>query len=195
MQIEKSNHQLFELPLRVPRSMLQHLPPLSGHRIRVRVQPDLTSLGGKLVSGVGRGAAVHAGLFMRKRVIVLEEALLRFPRRLNRIFIHEVFHFAWLRLGNHERRQYEQLLEAEIRLGAKGELGWSAESLKETLTPTDVRRRTVRWRAYACESFCDTAGWMFGNSGPYAEMTLRKRFRDRRRVWLFKICQGDAVSI
>ena len=195
MQVEKGNRQLFDLPLRVPRSMLKHLPPLIGHPIRVRVQPDLTSLGGKLVSGVGKGTAVHAGSFMRKRVIVLEEALLRFPRRLNRIFIHEVFHFAWLRLSNYQRRQYEQLLEAEIRLRAKGELGWSAESLKETLTTADLRRRTVKWRAYACESFCDTAGWMFGNSGPYAEMTLHKRFRDRRRIWLLEICRNSAVSI
>jgi hypothetical protein len=176
-------------------SVLKQLPPLTGYPIRVRVQPDLTAHGGKLLSGVGKGSAVHAASFMRKRVIVLEEALFRFPNRLARIFIHEVFHFAWLRLANSERREYEQLLEAEIRLGAKGELGWSAESLKLILTPTDLTRRTVRWRAYACESFCDTAGWAYGNAASYAEMTLRKRFRDRRRSWLFEICRDSTVSI
>jgi hypothetical protein len=160
------------------------LPPLKGSRIKVCFKPALTAHAGKLLSGSEKGTAVHAASFLRTREIVLEDRLLKTPKRLCRIFAHEVFHFVWLRIGNQKRRSYELLLQAEVRRGARGELGWSAESLKQDLTPYDCVARTSKWRQYACESFCDTAGWAFGSNRKYAEMTLAKSFRNLRLRWL-----------
>ena len=78
-----------------------------------------------------------------------------------RIFVHELFHFVWLRAGNPLRWSYEGCVRAEFRSGARGELGWSAEWRKAASRAGDVRRRSRRWREYACESFCDTAAWLY----------------------------------
>lgn len=127
-----------------------------------------------------------AGTFLLKRKIVLDNELLDTPRELDRIFVHEVFHFVWYRLGAPRRAAYEELLRSEMRRGARGELGWSAESMKHHLTAADIALRTRKWRDYLCESFCDTAGWAFGSSGRYSEMTLAPSFREKRRAWLVK---------
>jgi len=136
-----------------------------------------------LLSNSPKGFAVHAAAFLRTREIIIEEALVRTPRRFGRIFAHEVFHFVWLRIGNQKRLAYENLLQAEMDRRARGELGWSAESLKQDLTPWDRANRSEKWRVYACESFCDTAGWAFGGQARYAEMTLAKQFRKVRMRW------------
>ncbi len=169
------------------------LPELSGDRINVSFQPSLTAHRGKLLSGSPQGTAVHAASFLRSREIILEEQLLRTPGRLARIFVHEVFHFAWLRLGNEKRRSYESLLRSEMERGARGELGWSAESLKQSLTNSDRATRSRKWRHYACESFCDTAGWAFGSRRRYAEMTLARPFRKGRQRWFTSI--ADIIKV
>jgi hypothetical protein len=46
-----------------------------------------------------------------------------------------------------------------------------------------VRYRTRRWREYCCESFCDTAAWMYSGVRSHPEFTLAPRFRARRRLW------------
>jgi hypothetical protein len=137
---------------------------------------------------------VHAGSFLRKRLVVLDRALLEAPRELARIVAHELFHFAWLRLGNPSRRAWERLLAAEIRAGVKGELGWSAEWRKDELRRPDPARRTRRWRAYACESFCDTAAWLLAGAGRHAEFTLPAGARRARRRWFSNLLRR-AVSI
>lgn len=159
------------------------LPELSGDRVRVSFRQSLTTYRGQLLSGSDRGTAVHAASFLRRREIILDEQLLRTPGRLARIFVHEVFHFAWLHLGNEKRHSYEALLQSEMERGARGELGWSAESLKQDLTYSDRAVRSQKWRDYACESFCDTAGWAFGGRPHYAEMTLAGQFRRSRMRW------------
>ncbi len=58
----------------------------------------------------------------------------RQPRELARILVHELFHFAWVRLGNPARRSYEALVREEWKRRARGELGWSAESRKRALS-------------------------------------------------------------
>jgi hypothetical protein len=136
-----------------------------------------------LLSGSQKGFAVHAAAFLRSREIILENELLKTPRRLSRIFAHEVFHFVWLRIGNQRRLSYEALLQAEMERGARGELGWSSQSLKQDLTWSDRASRSEKWRGYACESFCDTGGWAFGGKAPYAEMTLANKFRKARMRW------------
>jgi hypothetical protein len=120
---------------------------------------------------------------LRKREIVLDTALVASPGELLRILTHEIYHFVWLRLGNPARASYERLLDAEMRRGARGELGWSSEERKRVLTPRDRQARTRRWREYVCESFCDTAAWLVSGARRHAEFTLARSHRLHRRVW------------
>jgi hypothetical protein len=124
----------------------------------------------------------HAASFLRRREIVLDTALLRSPREFARILTHEVFHFVWLRLGSGVRTSYERLLTGELTRRARGELGWSAEWRKAALSQNDVEQRTRRWREYVCESFCDTAAWIY-TQGRHSELTLADSHRERRRAW------------
>ncbi len=161
--------------------------------IRIEFLDDPRAKGGALCPGSEDGCPVHAGSFLRRRLIVLDRALLDSPRELNRILVHEMFHFAWLRLGNPARRDWERLLAAEIRAGARGELGWSSELRKRSFSRSDRVRRTRRWREYACESFCDTAAWVFVG-GKHAEFTLGAVARSARRRWFRDFLSGG-VSI
>jgi hypothetical protein len=187
------NRRLFELTRAAGVAIPASLPELSGDRVKVFFRPSLTTHRGQLLSGSDQGTAVHAAAFLRRREIILDELLLRTPGRLARIFVHEVFHFAWLHLGNEKRHSYEALLQAEMQRGARGELGWTAESMKRDLTHSDRTTRSQKWRHYACESFCDTAGWAFGGSPRYAEMTLARQFRKGRMRWFTSI--ADIIKV
>lgn len=126
---------------------------------------------------------VHAGGFLRLREVVVDEALQRNGSELARILTHEIFHFVWLRLGNGRRQEWEQVLRNEWARRAAGELGWSAEWRKRRLSALDGAQRSRRWRDYACESFCDTAAWVYAGDGGHPEFTLKPRFRADRRAW------------
>jgi len=154
-------------------------PELHGRPIQIVFLPALTSRQGRLLWGRRDGVEIHAGSFIRERRIVLDRALRRKPRELERIFAHELAHFAWVRLSNAARLSWEDLLAGEK---ARGELGWSAEWRKRALGPDDRRGRTRRWREYACESFCDSAAWLFAG-GAHGEFTLSRRARRARRLW------------
>jgi len=130
-----------------------------------------------------RRGDVLGGAFLRERRILLDSALRREPAELRRILIHEIFHFAWVRLGNPLRRGWEDMLRDELRSRVRGELGWSAEWRKAALAGTDARLRTRRWREYCCESFCDTAAWVFAGIGRHEEFTLPERTCLSRRKW------------
>jgi hypothetical protein len=134
---------------------------------------------------------VHAGSFIRKREIVLDQELKRQPQELARILVHELFHFAWVRLGNPARRSYETLVRQEWKQRARGELGWSAESRKRALS-RDARRAgdLPRWRDYLCESFCDTAAWIYSGVRRHPEYTLAARHRNRRAEWFRAVFDG-----
>jgi hypothetical protein len=165
---------------RVIDRLLRKLPPLSGAPVRIENAPGLRD----------RRGPVHAGCFPRERRIAFDCTAREFPR----IFVHELFHFAWIRLGNRRRIAWERVLERERQEEARGELGWSAEWRKDALEAADVAERTRRWREYCCESFCDTAAWMWAGSGRHAEFTLAERWRGRRRTW-FRRTLGGGVSI
>lgn len=168
--------------------------PLSGKPIRVRFSPDLRATGNRLRSGPGPGLEVHAGSHLRRRVIVLDSALLTRSRELKRILVHELFHFVWLRLGNPRRVSWKRIVAAEIAARAGGELGWSSEMRKRTL-PHNPIRDTRRWRDYTCESFCDTAAWLYGGVRTHDEFTLGKRARAGRRQWFEDEVEGRPLRI
>jgi hypothetical protein len=162
-------------------AVLRRLPRLDGEPVvvvRVRGLRD-------------RHGAVHAASFLRKRRIAFDCTTSELPR----VFVHEVFHFVWLRAGNEPRRAFEQLLAGEWRARARGELGWSAEWRKGKLTAADVRRRSRRWREYCCESFCDTAAWLLSGIREHDEFTLPLAYRGRRRAWFRKTFGTAGLSI
>ena len=179
-----ANKELFRFQGLAPEAVFDRMPQLRARRtIHVSFRPHLTAWRGKLLSKSPKGDAVYAGSFLRKRKIVLDDQMLRTPRVLERIFVHEVFHFVWSKLGSTLRRSYEQVVLEEIDSGVLGELGWSAESMKLELSAWAVENRTRRWKDYLFESLCDTAGWLFGSARQYSEMTLGRAERDARRRW------------
>ena len=156
--------------------------------------PALTADRRRLYSNRPNGQPVFAGSFIRKREIILDEELKRQPRELARILVHELFHFAWVRLGNPARRSYEDLLRLEGKQRARGELGWSAELRKNTLS-RQARSNQALWRDYLCESFCDTAAWLYSGVRRHPEYTLAARHRNRRAEWFHAAFQDRVIPI
>jgi hypothetical protein len=146
------------------------LPTLEGAPIRVTVR---TSLGHHL-----------AAASIPKRFILLDREVLAVPGDFERVLVHELFHFVWVRLSNAARREWEVLLETELANGVDGELGWSAACRKQKLTRRDARIRTVAWRHYCCESFCDSAARAFAGLTRHDEFTLPSPQVRRRLRWL-----------
>jgi len=141
------------------------------------------------------GAPAHAATYLRERRMVIDEALAADREEFARIFVHELFHFVWLRLGNGKRRSFENVLVRELRREARGELGWSAEWRKRKLAPADWINRTRRWREYCCESFCDTAAWLYAGVRQHEEFTLEGEMRETRREWFRRAGVNDGISI
>jgi hypothetical protein len=174
------------------------LPPLSGRPIRVELR---RSLGPHL-----------AATSIPRRLILIDSETLRASGDFERILVHEIFHFAWRRLSNQTRWSWEDLLRSEFHARASGELGWSAEwrkeklkiKLKIKLTRTDRAQilslpaalpRTPAWRRYACESFCDSAAWLFSGLRDHDEFTLAARFRRRRARWFRRHFDTEGIAI
>ena len=182
------NHQLRPLV----DSLATRFAGIEGRPIRVRFRPLLTESRGKLLSRAGRGQPVHAGSFIRKREMVLESELRAAPRELARIFVHEIFHFAWARLGNARRRSFEDLLRSETAAHARGELGWSAEMIKSR---SNGALKAGAWRAYVAESFCDTAAFIYAGCRRHEEFTLAPKWRRKRARWFHESFGRQVLSI
>ena len=161
--------------------VVRRMPPLAGAPVQVDVARGLRD----------RRGPVHAGSFLRERRIVLDCTRAEFPR----ILVHEVAHFIWPRLGNPARRGYEDVVRAEIAARAGGELGWSAEWRKRGLHAQDIDGRTRRWREYCCESFCDTAAWLYGGIELHEEFTLDTQWCRGRRTWFAEVLRNRTLSI
>jgi len=137
-----------------------------------------------------------AGSSIRKRTIVLDSELNQRRGDRLRILIHELFHFAWVRLGNPARASFERMIVREFRLGARGELGWSAQSRKLLLKGPRARARQRRlWRDYLCESFCDSAAWLYSGLPRHSEYTLARGYRARRAQWFREAFAGRRIPI
>jgi hypothetical protein len=164
-----------------PGQVLKRMPSLTGAPIWLERANGLRD----------RRGPIHAGAFLRERRIVFDCTRAELPR----IFAHEVAHFVWLRLGNPKRLSYEALVRSEWREHAPGELGWSAEWRKQALSARDLQTRSRRWREYCCESFCDTAAWLYSGVKRHPEFTLRKDLRDRRFLWFKKTIGGGPLPV
>lgn len=163
------------------RRLLLRLPPVAGAAIRLHAVNNLMDARG----------AVHAAAYLRERRIAFDCTAAEFPR----IFVHELFHFVWARAGNPARWRYERLLREERRARARGELGWSAEWRKRALTAAEVRGRGRRWREYCCESFCDTAAWLYSGTARHPEFTLGAEWRRRRKTWFLREVGGGPLPV
>lgn len=162
----------------VVRSVLRRLPQARGAPIRLEWKPGLHD----------RHGAVHAGSFLRERRIAFHCNRAEFGR----ILVHELFHFVWLRLGNPARHSWERLIRAEK---SRGELGWSAQWRKDLLKRTDISGRSRAWRLYCCESFCDTAAWLYSGRRRHPEFTLAGKDRRVRRRWFEETIATRGMSL
>lgn len=164
------------------RPVLPRLPVLTGPPVRIEDRPGLRD----------RHGPVHAGAFLRERRIALNCA----QREFARVFVHEVFHFVWLRLGNPRRQSYKDLVRLELAAGARGELGWSAEWRKSALPEQGgLSARTRCWHDYCCESFCDSAAWLYSGVKRHEEFTLGRRFQHLRQAWFLHATAAGPLSI
>jgi hypothetical protein len=162
------------------------IPRVSGRPVRVEFRTSVVDVA---------GAPAHAATYLRERRMVIEEALMADGDEFARIFVHELFHFVWLRLGNGRRRSYERVVAGELRRGVRGEMGWSAESRKQKLAARERTARTRKWRDYCCESFCDTAAWLYAGVRRHGEFTLAKAAREGRRAWFARAGLDEGVAI
>ena len=81
------------------------------------------------------------------------------------------------------------------RTARAASLGWSAEWRKRRLTAADRRGRTRRWREYCCESFCDTAAWLYSGVERHDEFTLAGRCRKTRSQWFVRTFSAGQLPI
>ena len=169
-------------------SYLSGLPHIDGSPIHLEFLSGLTAHRGRLLTGEPeRGKAVHAASFLRERRIVLEDTLIENPSLLRLLLTHEIFHFVWIRLSNGSRREFEQALHREHRARTTSELGESSAVARELLQAGDEAQRSLRWRSYVCESFCDTAAWAYGGLKCYRYFRLAPEWRKRRAAVLSNI--------
>ncbi len=155
------------------------LPSLAGGPVFVSARPELTAWRGKLLSwATGQGTPVYAASFIRRRRIVLESSLLENEDLLRLILVHELFHFAWPRLGNPARLAWSDLLAVEYAARSRGELGESASLRKES-----AHKSERHWKDYACESFCDTAAYCYSGVSQHPWFRLASRWLHRRTDW------------
>jgi len=158
------------------------LPALSGRPIRVELRQSL-------------GPHMAAASIPR-RLILLDRQVFLYRGDFERILVHEIFHFAWCRLPNATRRGWERVLRTELDDHARGELGCSAEWRKEKLKSRDPIDRSLAWRRYACESFCDTAAWLYSGLRTHEEFTLARAFRRHRKSWFHRTFpSGENVAV
>jgi hypothetical protein len=157
------------------------LPVIDGRPIRVVLR---ASLGPHL-----------AATSITWRVIAMDRDVLVRTGDFERILIHEIFHFVWVRLSNSVRQDWERVLKKEMNGRARGELGWSAERRKAKLQHDDWRTRSTAWRRYVCESFCDTAAWRFSGLDGHDEFTLASRYRRGRANWFAEHFHDRIVKV
>jgi hypothetical protein len=139
-------------------------------------------------------ADFHAATFLHRRLILLDQALLRDKGESERILAHEIFHFVWWK-GPLIRKDYEVLIRREFAAGSPGEMGWSADWRKQALRTGDVRNNSRRFREYLCESFCDSCACLLLGISQHEEITLPASARKIRRRFFEANLAGQRLKI
>jgi hypothetical protein len=163
----------------------------AGEPIHVEFRSNLRARRGKLDE---RGAEVHAASFLHRRLIILDQELLRDKRDCERILAHEIFHFVWWKAPA-VRKKYGSLIRQEFVAGTPGEMGWSADWRKQALHPNDVRNNSRRFRDYVCESFCDSCACLLLEISRHHEITLPPSARKTRRHFFEANLAGRRLKI
>lgn len=175
------------------------IPPFclwfEGKPIEVSYLDAPRSRRGKLVDGGEHGFALDGCSFIRERRIVLASYLRDKKAEHDRVLLHELFHFVWVRLGNPARREYERIIRAEYQAGVGGELGWPSLEAKTRLRTGPKDRNDPLWRDYLCESFCDSAAWLMLERPRSNNVTLPPRSRQPRVRWLERLFQSNAIHL
>lgn len=157
---------------------------MQGSPIVLEFQPDLKAYRGKLLSGrCEKGHAVYAASFLPERQIVLERRLLAQVDELRLILTHELFHFVWRRLGNRNRAGFDSLIQTEWGSRARGALGESSSVAREQTMGEDPVVRSLRWKNFVSESFCDTAAWLYAGVTKSEHFRLAQKWRQVRARW------------
>ena len=55
--------------------------------------------------------------------------------------------------------------------------------------------RSWHRREYCCESFCDTAAWIYSGVRRHEEFTLAGRWRTGRRKWFEDVMDAGALRV
>lgn len=130
--------------------------------------------------GPGPGEEVFAASFLARREIVFASELLDHAPALVEIFAHEIYHFAWRRLGNVERAAWAQLLQGETK---PKHAGLSSRLRYEEFIE---RRADRRWKNYVCEAFCDTAGAM---------TQPKSKISSQRKQWFKRLLKRRKLAV
>jgi hypothetical protein len=119
-----------------------------------------------------------------ERRIVLERQLLADQALFRLILTHELFHFAWPRMGNPLRAGFGDLIADELSGRARGELGESAAVSKQNfLARGGIDQKDRHFRNYLCEAFCDTGAFLYSGVRASEHFTLAHRWIARRTSW------------
>ena len=84
--------------------------------------------------------------------------------------------------------EYAALVETELVAGARGEMGESADGWKVGIAAGGDMK------TYICESFCDTAAWLYSGVKQNRELTLAARWKGRRRAWFDSLLARDLLA-
>lgn len=171
LRVSRSNSHL--------RRALSKVTLVAAAPIQVETAPSLTAYRGRLLTAEARGTPVHAASFIRQRRIILESQLLTRPAALQAIFLHELFHFAWRRMGNPQRLSFTEVISYEVSRRAAGEIAESATVAKARWRSKPTS--TALWKNYVCEAFCDTAAFLYSQRPKTPEMAAH--WLTRRRAW------------
>jgi hypothetical protein len=139
-------------------------------------------------------ADFHAATFLHRRLILLDQPLLRDKRECERILAHEIFHFVWWKAPR-IRKDYEVLIRREFAAQTPGEMGWSADWRKRALRAGDAPNNSRRFREYLCESFCDSCACLLLGISRHEEITLPASARKIRRHFFEANLAGRRLKI
>ena len=122
-----------------------------------------------------------------------------------RIFVHELFHFIWAEAGQPGAPLLRASGEGGWQAGARASWAGRRSGENAPLAAGDVQSRSRRWREYCCESFCDTAAWLYSGARRHGEFTLAARLprppprlvrpKDRVRTIVDIIGSGKGICV